>query len=339
MNARLCLFCLFCLVFSSIDNRAQDVHLSQFEASPLFLNPALGGQYHGDWRVGNSVREQWRSIETPYQSYVLFFDRHFYYYSKQINGGAVYVHDRSGDSKLTAEKIYFSMSYPLTEGKSQLSAGIQPGIVMKSYNDNLTFPGQYDHSIGYFNPDLPNQETSNYGNTRKAYFDVNAGLYWRLNLPKIKPSVGISLLHINQPDESFNDNGSKMPIRENIHANAFIWMKNKFYLKPAFSFSSQNKANQLVMGSDFGKVFKGKGKTIKELFAGLYIRNGYNRNNDAIIPVVGIQYLNWRIGMNYDVNTSDLKEASNNRGAFELSVIYTAPSTSPNHTAIPCDRY
>jgi type IX secretion system PorP/SprF family membrane protein len=329
----------FLVFFPSMTLLAQDVHLSQFEASPLFLNASLGGEFNGDWRIGNSVREQWRSIEKPYQSFVFFFDKHLYYYSKVINAGLIVVHDKSGNANLTGEKVYVNLSYPIGQGKSKVVFGLQPGIVMKYYKDDLTFPEQYDHSIGYFNQSKPNNEGAKYGNTRTTYFDLNAGIYWKMSLPKIKPSVGISILHINQADESFNKNASKIPIRENIHGNVLITLKNKFYLRPSFLSSIQNKANQLVIGSNVGKKFPGKGHAIKELFAGLYARNGYNRNNDAIIPLVGMQYLNWRIGMSYDVNVSDLSAASSAKGAIEFSIIYMAPSTAPEHTAIPCERY
>ena len=192
MKIKFKLILIICLATFFNELRAQDVHLSQFEASPLFLNPALGGQYHGDWQIGNSLREQWRSIDKPYQSFVFFYDRHFNYYSKEINGGIIFVHDQSGNAKLTSEKIYLSLAYPIKQGRSTISVGIQPGIVMRFYNDYVTFPSQYDHSIGYFNPDLSNQESDNYGTTATTFFDINAGIYWKLNLPKVKPSLGIS---------------------------------------------------------------------------------------------------------------------------------------------------
>ncbi len=332
-------FLLFCVCLIPVIGLGQNIHLSQIEASPLFLNPALGGQFHGDWQAGATVREQWRSIGRPYQSFLGFYDQRIHIHSKQFNAGALFIHDRSGNANLTSEKVFLSLAYPLTQGRSTISVGIQPGIVMRFYNDYLTFPEQYDHSTGTFNRDLSNNETGIYGNTNRTFFDLNAGVYWRLKLPKIRPSVGLAFFHLNQADESFNQIGEKLSIRQNIHADVKILLDDGFYLRPAYYFSGQKKANEMLMGTDFGIYINKENNSIREVFAGMYFRNGYLRNTDSYIAMAGLQYSNWRFGFSYDVNISELDAASNNRGAFELSVIYRAPSTEPKHTAIPCDRY
>ena len=42
--------------------RAQDVHVTQFYASPLTLNPALTGAFDGQLRAGLTYRDQWRGL-------------------------------------------------------------------------------------------------------------------------------------------------------------------------------------------------------------------------------------------------------------------------------------
>jgi hypothetical protein len=52
------------------------------------------------------------------------------------------------------------------------------------------------------------------------------------------------------------------------------------------------------------------------------------RFNDAIIPYLGLEFDDFRIGASYDYNSSALKTASQNRGGIEISLIYThRPST------------
>jgi hypothetical protein len=46
------------------------------------------------------------------------------------------------------------------------------------------------------------------------------------------------------------------------------------------------------------------------------------RLKDALIPYVGIEFNNIRIGASYDYNTSSLRTASINRGGIEVSLIY-----------------
>ncbi len=46
------------------------------------------------------------------------------------------------------------------------------------------------------------------------------------------------------------------------------------------------------------------------------------RAKDAGFVVGGIKYDAWNVGVSYDINTSNLRPASNGRGGFEFSVIY-----------------
>src|SRR5271168_5015538 len=45
---------------------AQDVHFSQYTASPLMLNPALAGMSNGDYRAYANFRVQWPTISDGY---------------------------------------------------------------------------------------------------------------------------------------------------------------------------------------------------------------------------------------------------------------------------------
>ena len=51
---------------------------------------------------------------------------------------------------------------------------------------------------------------------------------------------------------------------------------------------------------------------------------GMLRWNDAIIPVVKLDYYGWAVGLTYDVNISKLKPASHLRGAYELTLSYSS---------------
>ena len=48
----------------------------------------------------------------------------------------------------------------------------------------------------------------------------------------------------------------------------------------------------------------------------------FYRLDDAIIPAFGLNYNNIRAVVSYDINTSDLVAASNNKGGFEFSIMY-----------------
>jgi hypothetical protein len=56
-------FCSFLLlILSSIHVSAQDHFYSQFFSAPVYLNPALNGQFEGDIRANLVYRNQWTAI-------------------------------------------------------------------------------------------------------------------------------------------------------------------------------------------------------------------------------------------------------------------------------------
>ncbi|MFM6925830.1 MAG: hypothetical protein ACKOU7_10045, partial [Ferruginibacter sp.] len=51
---------------------------------------------------------------------------------------------------------------------------------------------------------------------------------------------------------------------------------------------------------------------------------------DALVPVLKLEYNRLGIGVNYDVNISKLKTASQLRGAFEVTLTYKGFTRSEN---------
>ena len=53
------LYILFLSVLGLNTTKAQDWHLSMYDAAPMFLNPAMTGVVEGEWRVHAQYRNQW----------------------------------------------------------------------------------------------------------------------------------------------------------------------------------------------------------------------------------------------------------------------------------------
>lgn len=331
-------FVLGLLILPASQVWAQDIHFSQYSASPLTLNPAMTGDFDGEWRLANSYRDQWRSIARPMTTNAFSFEKQFYLHTEQISGGLLVVNDQSGDAQLTVNALYLSAAYHRKLGRSTMSIGFQPGYVMKFYKtDDLTFPEQYDHSIGYFNGSLESGE-SNY-RQQLGHFDLNFGLSWKMDLPRITPRAGVALFHLLDPKESFFRGEQRQGIRQSIFADITIQLDEHLFLRPAVQYSRHSIANSAVPGSDIGYQFKQEREGVNLVYGGVYYRSGFTRNEDAIIPVVGFGIQRWNIGMSYDVNISGLEVATENRGGFEISIRYTSFSTALSKTTIPCERY
>lgn len=311
---------MFCFVCTTLVH-AQDIHYSQFNASPQNLNPAQTGLFNGDWRFAGNYRSQWSAIPVPYKTFSLAADTRLK--TKLVNdvpaAGIVINTDKAGDSKFSTTQIYLSGAYikKLTKDSANfLSFAIQPGITSKSFNINaLTFDNQYDGDS--YNAALSSGET--FSKTRVTYFDVGAGLgyMWR-KTSRTQANVGVSLLHINKPKESFfNDSDIRLDMKMAVSGIVQFPVTAKLDVLPTFMYQKQGKFQETLIGA-FAKYHL---KPLNGMTTAVSLGLEY-RLKDALIPVIGMEYRNFNVGLSYDINMSKLIAATNRRGGFEISVIY-----------------
>jgi len=325
---------IFVLAFYFLN--AQDIHFSQYFYSPLNLNPANTGNFDGDWRIANNYRNQWKALSIPFRTIGISYEHQFYIYSEQFSYGIDVVNDKSGPAGLTVNKLFASLAYHKKIESHHLHFGIQGGMVFKNYSLNeLTFPSQFDMTTGYFNNQLNNNETNLISNIN--YPDINAGFLWQKQMQHIQTEVGFSAFHLIMPKESFNDDNNKLPIRYAIYGGIYIPIKS-FYLKPQAFEMRQHKATDLILGLEAGFNLTHAPIGLKRIFAGFFTRNDFNTAFDASIFMLGLQIKQLQLAFSYDINTSPLSVATNKKGAFEFSLIYTSKSTIPKKITLPCDR-
>src|SRR5205085_7335105 len=96
--------------------------------------------------------------------------------------------------------------------------------------------------------------------------------------------------------------------------NASIKMSDVVILNPQAYYSNQSSANEFVLGGNLNYNLSGDGTT--QLLGGLYYRSG-----DAVVPMIGFQWNNFKMNFTYDVTTSDLSNYNNGRGAVEFSLV------------------
>ena len=315
---------------------SQDIHFSQFYYSPLSLNPAHTGHFDADWRISNNYRTQWSSIGTPYNTISLGFDKIFRYHGQKISAGIYFINDKSGNVNLSVNKIFLSGSYITNINGHNLQAGLQIGLVAKSFGLNASYPSQFDNNIGEFNNQLPSNETAL--NENLNYADVNLGFMWSKRFGRIVPEVGYTFFHINNPKEHFSDRDNNLPIRHVFHAGTKINLNPIIFIKPRILYMNHKSAGDMIIGANFGYNLPVNAYKIKSIFMGPHIRTILQKT-DAMIFAAGLNFENMDIGVSYDINVSSLNVATNNRGAFEISFIYRSKNYAPNKVAIPCDRF
>jgi len=300
---------------------AQDIHFSQFNASPQNLNPSQTGLFDGDWRFVGNLRNQWSAVPVPYNTFSLSTDTRF---KSIFNGdvpaiGLIANTDKSGDSRLSTTNFYISLSYIKKLDKDSthfLSIGVQPGITNKSFNPNaLTFDNQYDGDS--YNPALPSGE--NFTNAHINYFDIGGGItYLYRESHRFYVSFGLAALHLTQPKQLFYaQTQDRLARKITFNGIANLPLAEKFDIVPTFLYSHQGTYNETV-GGMYGKYYLTPVDGMPTAFALGMLK----RYKDAFIFAGYIEYRNFNVGVSYDLNSSYLSAATNYRGGFEISVIY-----------------
>ena len=323
--------------FSIINLKAQDIHFSQFYTAPLLTNPANTGMSGENIRIANNYRNQWAKIGVPFETFSTSLDRKLIILNQAFGVGGLVIHDQSSSYNLSANEFFLSLSYSRIFNNQQITIGLQPGIVYKSYNlKDLTFGTQFDQLSELFNANLPTFEIGL--DDRLHYFDLNFGIFWRTLMEKTIPSAGISISHLNMPLEKFStsSSGTRLPLRVTLNSEVIVPFSSKIDLIPCMLYSYTPGATEFLLGSTGNYSLEKSNSLLKELYAVAMIRINPVRNIDALIFGGGVKFINFDLGFTYDFNISPLRKATNFNGAFEISLIYTGGRHARESTYQPC---
>ena len=315
---------------------SQDLHFSQYFNAPLLVNPAnTGFAPDVDWRVGINYRNQWSSvINNPYKTMSVWGDAQLFN-NKFDNGwlgvGGALLRDVAGSGGLTSTRAYGSVAYHQLLGlNSLLSLGFTGGYSNKRVDFNkLTFDNQWNGQ--FFDITVPNGEPFLYSSV--SYFDLQAGMnYAYFPSDNSYFNVGLSAAHINTPKESFFASNSisdqRLAVRFTLFLNGMFKLNDQWIVNPNAYISKMGNTWETVLGMNANYNLSGDGTT--QLIGGLYYRA-----NDAFIPMVGYQFSDFKLTVNYDATTSSLKNYNQSRGAYELSLVKTGLYSS-NGKAVKC---
>jgi type IX secretion system PorP/SprF family membrane protein len=294
---------------------SQDIHFSQFNNSPLNLNPGLIGAFEGEFRFVGNQRTQWSSVTTPYSTFSISADAKRIFKSPFGVGLSVY-NDKAGDSDFSTTQIGLGGTYSiyLKDSSQTLIFGVQPAFVQRSINyDKLQFDNQYNGSV--FDENLGNGESFN--NAGRNYFNLHGGVSWNYKIAQRKSvAAGIAVHNIISPKQTFfSDNTIRLKPRLTIHTNGLFKVSDKVDVLPSIMYGKQHKFQEIIFGGS-GKYHLNNGN-YKAVYAGVWYRN-----SDASYFTVGLDYSSFHFGVSYDLNLSSLEVASNKRGGFEFAIIY-----------------
>lgn len=336
----------FLMFVCCIGTYAQDIHFSQYYASPLTLNPALAGKFDGLYRANVIYRGQWfapKDIQ-PYSTVAGSVD--FSLLKDKMKGnalgvGLLVINDMQNfrsiadasnpyygkTNTINNTKIALDLAYTLGFGKkksTQLSVGFQPQLEFRKLNFNYTFNDGFNPDLTY-DPSKAGEVLS--VSTKPVAFNFSAGAFFNTKpIDWLTFYSGYSMFNIARPSDHVLNTGTaaKRDFRHSASAGFEFEIKKKFLIIPGAYFQYMAKSTEIDLGATLGyKILNSDDKTAI-LFLGCWGRIGRD-----IIPKLGFEYNKFRFGAAFDVRLTQLQKdskaaiaQSTQPLAFELSLTY-----------------
>lgn len=343
---------------------AQDLHFSQYYASPMTLNPALTGKFNGLYRITGIYRGQSFTLinsASIYRTPSASVD--FSLLKDKMNGnslgvGVAVANDqqvgsgKNGAIKLNQTTAYLSVAYNLGFGRDkryQLGLGFTPTMTFKNTKDDYIYPEELGvDANGNINP-INSTGHETLLAAKRNFFNMSTGLFFNMQ-PKdwFIFYLGGTMANIFRPNVSFLDKNSKdvtakLPFRFVAHGGFEIGVdkkNHKWVLIPGFLYQNMAKANEANAGLTVGYHILNDTTNNKKatIFFGLWNRMGSDVNSAFayrnITPKIGFEYNRFRFGFAYDIDLGKMRADANSAGgklpmAYELSLSYIGLGSAP----------
>lgn len=306
------------VTFSLVKLSAQDLHFSQFDAAPLYFNPALSGLYDGDHRFIANLKSQW----VTYKTFTFSYDRMlpFIFNGTRLGLGAMINYDQAGTTGYGYRTIRLLPALHrdiLPDEKLSISFGLD-----LSFTQNVLDKSK-----------IISEEQIDVQNTSSYYADISAGINLHSKVKQKFPvNVGITLYHLTKPGTSFLSSQKQIDVdrRFSINSNTIVPLSEKWSLLPSLIYLKQKEFYQINLGSFVKYDLTSYTNKIKAVYAGSWFRYG-----DAAVVGVAVDLPGFRknhnlnVGISYDISVGDYSKSNNwakntkvGTDSYELSIKY-----------------
>lgn len=254
----------------------------------------------------------------------------------QFGVGVMAFSDKSGGGVLQYNYAAVSVAYHKgldEDGYHQIGAGFQGTYVNKRLEPASLHMEDQLRADGFTG--ISSENFSKF-QLNLSYFDLNAGLFYNGTTNGDNNFyLGASMYHINQYRERFSDTGQYfLAARVTLQAGGRLPIGDGNSFHFSGNHSRQAGAVNTIIGGAYALNVAADEANPTNLYLGSWYRFG-----DAIIPYVGLEWGEFRLGASYDVNISSLKPGSNMRGGSEFSLIYTREPRDPNAKKLNCPKF
>ncbi len=320
--------------------QAQDIHFSQFYASPLNLNPATTGVLSCDLRFSAIYRNQWASVlnSKAFSTFSAGVETRlpvgkWDYWGLGLNLWA----DKAGTSSFSSVHGSINGSFIKRLGGRRsldmfLVAGGSLGFSQKSINTlNLQFGSQWNGD--QFDGSSSNGENTSGWQTRLTYADIGAGLFWWMALDhdaKSTVNAGIAFTHLTKAKINFLNRSNEFDalfMKSTIHFGGDFRVQRRLAIVPNVVMFFQGPSVETNLGTAIKFDFSKRSVSNQAFEIGPWLRIVSSPTgkiaSDALVAMMRIRYGSSTFGLSYDINISRLRPATRGNGAFEVSYVYT----------------
>lgn len=308
--------------------KSQDIHFSQYNQSPLILNPSLTGNFNAKYRLIGNFRNQWNTLGEGYKTYSFSAEGKNLFKIKRVSYGILLFQDEAGTGGLTTSNYAFTINYSQNLNyDSTLSVSIGAALSYQQTKidfDNFSFDRQYVGTS--FNPNNPNGE--NLGNDAYGNFNPSIGTHVNYAINSDNAiKFGVAFHNLIRPKNTFlNTDEQELELRTTAHFSSTFLLNQLLDIQPSLLYMTQGKAQEFLIGSNLRYYFEKTRYARKAITGGLFYRN-----EDAAILTLGLELTQTNVSFSYDINTSELNDASNRKGGLEISIIHLINNYKPHY--------
>lgn len=269
---------------------SQDVVFSQHAFAPIYLNPAHTGEMEQSFRLQTVYRNQFESVleDASYRTFNGFVDSKITLNEKlELGIGGSFFRDKAGSLNLISRKFSTSISmiYYFTKGdqrRNKLSIGADIGQGINT---------------------IESESIINPIKEKVKFLDLSVGALWSyISSENLETHVGVSLLHVNEPNISFFE-GSEylLPYRTNVEISLLVPIMSKWRLGPTIIYVEQMNRSIAILRLGNELTFK---KINSKLSVGVFSRVAELLDNNGEFASYGCDLRWWYkgiiVGMAYD---------------------------------------
>lgn len=338
MKSRL-LFLAIILVSPFIGMKAQNLHFTYYDMAPMYVNPALTGDFLGTARVTGIIREQGRAITKPFQTLNLALDANIirgFTTGDWISAGVVLnAFDNSGTLRNKRSGQDLSLAYHLAMGKKAkniLSIGVQYARASRSLDLSEARTTSFYVDGNTADVDQLLMSTNNEERLlESSYSDIVAGLVLKTQTGKSSYTrVGLSVGNILSPDISLvNSSRDELDLRIMSFFDYRGMINKRLAWRPSIFYQRQGPFDELQLHAVFDYLAKPEKGIVVSAGLGSRLANSLD-----LQWILGGEYKDFKLGISYDMNLTGLSGASNTVGGYEFALgyiykLYKKPKVKP----------